>query len=574
MSILDQFGRPIDFDALDEQQTAQLTTLPSQWDSHPANGLTPAKLNRILIGAENGDLYTQMAFFRDMEERDPSIYGDFMTRRRCVLKREHMYDAAQIESARSKKALEFLNDWHQSLDEFDNIAFDMTEAIGFGFACFEMKYGDYDNYRAPIAFVRHPQEWLRLKHQDGTMANAMSGNRDDLRLHDSSAFGQELWAGGWLVHVHKAKSGYLHRASLFRVLGWWYLAKVFAARDNSEFLEIYGIPPRIGKFDPQSASSKDKATLLRAVRELGHSSGGVIPTTMQLELLEAATGSTDAFERVMRYADEQNSKAILGRQVVNSGGLNGGSGANESNNADVADDLNISDCKQLAISWNRDVVRPMLALNFGITDPRECPKFKFETTAPADREAVARGISEVKKAGIVVPTAWAYKQVQVPVPEDGEDVLEAPAPPPSPFGAPQNGGNPAVADETDDEGELDGDPKTVKPADDSAQLSAILFAALAADRKAAPKIERDDMDDMVDAMLAEYKPTMDDVLAPILEAVAKAVSEGHSLGTLRLKLPHLLGKMGVNELADLIAKGNLLANAAGRAGLLAPKSGG
>ncbi len=53
---------------------------------------------------------------------------------------------------------------------------------------------------------------------------------------------------GWISHTGKAKSGYLSRTGLIRVLAWPYLFKNYSVRDLAEFLEIYGLPLRVGKY--------------------------------------------------------------------------------------------------------------------------------------------------------------------------------------------------------------------------------------------------------------------------------------------------------------------------------------
>jgi phage gp29-like protein len=65
---------------------------------------------------------------------------------------------------------------------------------------------------------------------------------NELRLNDHSVDGAEFWDYGWLNHFHKAKSGYISRSGLHRVLCYPYLFKNYGVKDILEFLEIYGLP--------------------------------------------------------------------------------------------------------------------------------------------------------------------------------------------------------------------------------------------------------------------------------------------------------------------------------------------
>nr|WP_264086475.1 DUF935 domain-containing protein [Pseudomonas sp. PS1(2021)] len=54
--IVDVYGNPIRPQQLREPQTSRLAGLAKEFAQHPAKGLTPAKLARILVEAEQGNL--------------------------------------------------------------------------------------------------------------------------------------------------------------------------------------------------------------------------------------------------------------------------------------------------------------------------------------------------------------------------------------------------------------------------------------------------------------------------------------------------------------------------------------
>lgn len=565
--VVDDFGNVVNTKQLAELQTGGAVAITSQWDLAGTGVLTPARLRSILRG--QGDLRAIVQLGRDIEEQDSHIFGDLAKRRGRIITREwdvHVPDDAPNKTA-ATRARDFVSGWLKSLSDFEKILYDLSEAISHVVACYELKWGTLDGVPVPVEFNWRSQNYLRLM-QTGTQgAQAMSATRKDLRFDDGSPGGQELWPGGWLIHVHKAKSGYLDRAGLARVLAAWFMIKYFFTRQNlPRWGEVYGIPPRIGKYDPQTMTAADKAALWRAIRYMGQDAGGIIPKSMEIELMQAAIGNVDSFLKVANQADQYASKAILGRDVVASGGLNGGSGQNELNNAGVADDVNIADCKQLARTITQDLIWPV-AQYFGVKDARDCPQFRFNTTSPADRKAVAEGIKAVQSTGAKVGRAWAYEQFQVPVPADDEDLLEAPSPPAPPV-APAAGPNsspPANRAEDNKPGEGDA---SGRGKDQNAQLTALLLAALAGQLQRGA--QKDALDAHVDAMLSDWKPAMQDLLSPIQKAIADVIQEGGSLTTLQERLPELLGKMDLRALTEQIARANFLGNLAGQAGLLDP----
>jgi hypothetical protein len=100
--------------------------------------------------------------------------------------------------------------------------------------------------------------------------------RDPPARH-ASADGAPLQPFGWLVHTYgKAKTGYLGRMGLHRVLVWPFLYKAYAIGDFAEFLETFGLPIIVGKYFA-GATDDEKASLLRAVTALGHDARAIMP---------------------------------------------------------------------------------------------------------------------------------------------------------------------------------------------------------------------------------------------------------------------------------------------------------
>lgn len=582
MQILDQYGRPFDEAAMSKPQTGMMAAIPSTWGGAPVDGLTPAKLLRILKAAKGGDIAQQSALFSEMEERDPAILGDITKRKNMIASREMSITTRETPPANVSRCADWCKEYIEYLDLSDKLM-DAAEGVGHGFQCFEFEgWGAVNGVRAPLGLVPKPHTYFRLRVQDGTVNSAWRMDRTDLRLLDGSAYGAELQPFGWWVHVHRSLSGGLHRAGLFRVLAWLFLYKHFALRDFAEFLEIYGIPPRIGKFDPNNITQRDKNVLYQALQALGHDAAGIVPNTMQIELLQAAGGQTDAHERLYRIANEEFSKAITGKDPQTKGGL-GGSGQMEVNNEQVRHDINVGDCRQIANSFTNDVIWPIAALRFGITDFRDCPRLSFNTQEGTDREAFARSVKAMTDAGIPVTKKWAIEQAQVPEAKDGEELLSAPAAAPapqpnntttalpgqpSPKTADSGTSGPASKDAPAGSGDSDGQPMT----DGAASLAALLRVSLAHAAATDPAVNRDGLDDATDALLDGWTPVMTDLLAPIRTLLRDAALSGESLESVQARLHTVMGEMDQTALGELIAKGQFVANLAGRAGLLTPNA--
>ena len=416
--ILGPDGQPIHRPDLDEPQTARLAHLQRELQSHPTRGLTPSKLARILDAAETGDLVAQFELFEDMEEKDGHIASEMNKRRRACILDWQVVPPEKSPTALEKSNAAQLDELLQDIPDFEEMIYDATDAVGKGFACLEIEWHRVEKFWLPKTLTHRPQSWFTLHR----------GYRQELRLRSDKMVdgvpGEPLNPFGWVTHVHKAKSGYLERSALFRQLTWTYLFKNYSVGDLAEFLEIYGIPLRIGKY-PSSASEKEKATLLRALASIGHNAAGIVPEGMLLEFKDAATGDPKAFELMIGWCERNQSKVILG------GTLTSGADGNASTNAlgnvhnEVRKDLRDGDVRQLNSTISRDLVYAIAALNgLAPEGPRRCPVFKLNAEEPEDLSSFSDSLPKLVSIGLRPTLKWAHERLGIPMAQAGEAVLQ------------------------------------------------------------------------------------------------------------------------------------------------------
>lgn len=415
--ILDQYGQPIQREVLSEAQSARIGWVTREFAEHPSRGLTPQRLHRVLEDAEQGNLAAQADLFNDIEEKDSHIFAEMSKRKRALLTLDWSITPPRSASAAEKKQAEQLQEWLMDLPGLDDVLLDCLDGIGHGFAALEIAWQRLGKDWLPQSLTHRPQRWFQTLPEDG---NA-------LRLRDGSAQGAEPWKFGWLIHRHKAKSGYLTRAGLHRVLAWPYLFKNYSVRDLAEFLEIYGLPLRVGKYPP-GATDQERATLLRAVAEIGHNAAGIIPEGMAIEFQNAAQGSEEPFQAMMDWCERSQSKAILGGTLTSQ--ADGKSSTNALGNVhnEVRHDLTVSDARQLEGTLVRDLLYPLAVLNFGQVDPRRMPRLVFDTREIEDIKLYAESLPKLVGLGLKVKTDWVYDKLAIPKPQDDDEVLAAPRP--------------------------------------------------------------------------------------------------------------------------------------------------
>lgn len=413
--ILGPDGRPLTRDILEEPQTSRVAMLRHEWQGHPTRGLTPSRLAQILDTAEQGDIVAQYELFEDMEEKDAHIASEMGKRRRAII-RDYEILPPPNPSTREKRDAKQLEEMMTDIPDFEETLFDVSDAIGKGFANLELAWHRVEGLWIPASITHRPQSWFKLAR----------GYRQEILLRNGGQ-GEPLQPFGWITHTHRAKSGYIERSALFRVLVWPYLFKNYSVGDLAEFLEISGIPLRLGSYPP-NASEAEKATLLRALVSIGHNAAGIIPEGMKIDFKDAASGDPAGFELMINWCERSESKAILGGTLTSQ--ADGKSSTNALGNVhnEVRKDLQVSDCRQISSTLSRDLIYPMAWLN-GLAPGgiRRAPRLKLTIEEPEDIGQYAESLPKLVGMGMRIGRQWAQERLSIPEPDEGEDILKAPA---------------------------------------------------------------------------------------------------------------------------------------------------
>jgi phage gp29-like protein len=410
--IVDINGNPLSSDTLAEPQTASLGYLQREFETHPSRGLTPYKLSRILIDAELGNLQAQADLFADMEEKDAHIFSEMAKRKQAILTVDYKIVAPANPTPQEQADTDWLNEIVRSIDAMDDMLLSLMDAVGYGYSNVEIGWELVEGQQIPGTLKHVPASWFRLAND----------NQDELRLRDASAAGAPLQPFGWIPHVHKAKSGHIARCGLHRVLAWPYLFKNYAIRDLAELLEIYGLPIRIGKY-PAGAGAKEKATLLHAVTELGHSAAGIIPEGMAIDFVNATASGSAPHLSMNDWSEKSVSKAVLGGTLTSQADGKSSTNALGKVHNGVRHDLLASDVRQIAATIKRYLFYPLLVLNRRNINPRRLPSMVFDVAEPEDFQAFSTALPNLVDIGTPVPVSWVLTKLNIPAAVGNEPVL-------------------------------------------------------------------------------------------------------------------------------------------------------
>ncbi|MXP48717.1 DUF935 domain-containing protein [Pantoea sp. Eser] len=520
--IVDTRGVPFESQALKRQQSDDNLLLRRQWAEHPSVGININRLYGIFQEAEQGNLTAQADLFCDMEERDGHLFAEMSKRRRSILTLPWKITPPRNATAAEQNLATQVTEWFQDMPDFESLLFDLTDAVGHGFSPVEIDWSRQGKLWFPRQFFKRPQRWFQTPLFNG----------EDIRLIDGTTDGAALWPSGWILHRHKAKCGGFLEAGLFRVLAWTYLFKNLSARDLAEFLEVYGLPMRVGKY-PSGTTDDEKMELMRAVMTLGREAAGIMPQGMEINFEDAAEGQADPFRYMIEWCERTQSKVILGATLTSQTENNSSRALGEVHN-EVRHELLASDARQLAGTLTRELLWPMLALNgYSDIDPRRLCRFEFDASEPEDLKTLADAIGASVNAGISVSQAWAHERTGIPVPAAGDALLVPP-----------------------------GNKKDI-PATLSALYDA--RAMLPFTQQAALSLQSDNsaqqaVDGAPQALTGEAEAAMKTLLAPLVAAL----SEGQSPEALPAIIDAAYPQLDVEEMRQLIENALFVADLWGR----------
>lgn len=512
--LLDQWGRPVSTRALQVEQAAPTVTGVRQVISgHPAQGLTPKRLASLLREAEDGDPTRYLDLAEEMEEKDLHYLSAISTRKRQVAQLQVTVEPGD-ESAEAMRQAEFVRAWLAREELADELV-DILDAVGKGFSATEIIWETSERQWLPARLEWRFPQWFLFDREDGRT----------LMLRGETGLPEPLAPFKFIVHQANVKSGLAIRGGLARAAAWAYLFKNYDIKDWVGFVEVYGQPIRVGKYHP-GATEDEKDVLLRAVSSIGTDAAAIVPSTMLIEFITdttKGTAATDLYEKLALYLDRQVSKAVLGQTLTSEPG-DSGSLALGQVHGDVREDIERSDAKQLAATLNRDLVRPVIDLNFG--PQRVYPRAVIGRPEEEDLEFVVKSVAELVPLGFQVGQRQMRERLGFQEMAEDDTPLSGPAVP---------------------------------------ALGRAEREAAAQRRPVRPGGPKDDVDRVVLKLERAARAEVEG----LVDAVRRSVDEAEDFTDLESRLAAVAGRFGVLDMADLIGQGLLLAELAGRDDILA-----
>lgn len=377
-------------------------------------GSTPAQLTALLRDADYGYADAYLTLAEEMEERDPHYASVLSTRKRAVLGLPRLVESAS-DKRQDKKLADAVRDALAG-PSLNGLLSGLLDALGKGYSAVELLWDTSATPWIPRYAWRDPRFFRYDRETGRTLLLAPT-------VHDD---GQPLPPYRFIVHQPQLKMGLPIRGGLARLCAMTHLCARLALEDWLLLAEVFGMPLRIGRYG-SSASAADIELLKSAVTGLGHDAAAVLHESMQIEFQAAASGAggADMYDRLLDRLDKLISKAVLGRS--DAADATSGKLGNEQTSSEVRRDILESDAADLSETLNAQLVRPFIDLNFG--PQQRYPSLKLHVPDQEDLTGLVDMLAKLVPLGLKVEQSVIRDKWGLPDPDDGADLLGAPAAP-------------------------------------------------------------------------------------------------------------------------------------------------
>lgn len=233
-------------------------------------------------------------------------------------------------------------------------------------------------------------------------------NNKTILIHDSDEFGISYEGDSLLVVLGKERDfGLLLKAAPYAIY------KRGGFGDWSQWVELFGMPQRIGKYNTYDPESRK--LLEKAFEEAGSAPYVIVPKETEIETKEGGSGSGTSYNEFRQANNEEMLITILGQTMTTVQGEKGARSLGEVHK-EVEEGKNKSDLRFVQRILNQVVLPRLEARGVPVTGG----KFIFPKAAEQLSVDELCQLSEI----IDIPQSYVHEKFAIPEPKDGEPVAK------------------------------------------------------------------------------------------------------------------------------------------------------
>lgn len=379
-----------------------------------------AAIKSLLDAADDGDAEAMIELSETMEARDLRLKRVASTRRGALTLMDWTVDPLEATSGdatteMAKEAADFIGGVCSTVPTFDRCLRGMSQAIGPNLGVVEVIW-DGPNV---VEFDRIKPTRLTIERQTSEDVRIITQSAPDGDIPPPCKF---------VIHVPDDTGSFIFTNTIARAVAPIWCIKKLAQADWVTFCEVFGMPVRIAQYSSQ-ATGDEKAETLKALKAMGSKAYALLSDSIKYELKDVARGAnSDPFNAILEYCNREEAIGYLGQNLTTdttgSGGLGGAGAAQIHENVRRA--ITEEDAKAEEETLRRTLFPWMLRFRFpdrwqSMPIPRFRRIFRDATPLVDKAEVMRKGSQEL---GLRIPKKWAFRELNIPEAQEGEDVIE------------------------------------------------------------------------------------------------------------------------------------------------------
>lgn len=343
--------------------------------------------------AEAGDCSELFGIYRDIIAGHSHIQGEFSKRKMAVLNEPLTLTPDDPDDEVQAAFISDVQDHINALPNLIHVLSHLLDSSLYPVSVAEKLYRQSfkPGWRYELSEINNLPHTHLIWPDDGTMSKRHT--TEDGHFTGSHS---PILARDYIIHrAHLLSSVPDWWGGPMRALLFWYLFSIMDRDWWARFLDRYGSPFIVGKYDKADDQSRYE---LEQAFSFATKVGGLVTTNeAQVELIQANTGAGgDAFEKFHSTANREFSKLIVGQTLSAEGQNLGLGGGQASAQEGVRDDIRKFDANMLAHTFQTQILAPLWSAN-AWTHPIPTVTWGIDTEEASD---TGKTVSEISSSGL------------------------------------------------------------------------------------------------------------------------------------------------------------------------------
>jgi phage gp29-like protein len=378
-------------------------------------GLTPRKVSQILRQADIGFPMELMDLANECRQKDCHLQAVLSVSEESLAGLPWQLVIPENARAKDKRAAKWVESVLRSTTDLRKLVAGLSGAPYYSYDVNEIVWRKDGGDLIPDSFVHIAHRRFGFRLHDGRLIQR------DISTGFSEVDFREQWPNKFVVSQPRINGDAAHREGLARVLVWATLFRTWTIADWLKTAELSWKPWRIGTYKKGAGDTEDREGLEEVLDRLTTTGWAAKSDAVDIDIEwpQGSVSTKATHSELVNVLAQEMSKAVLGQTETVQASTSSGYAQAKVHDA-VRKDLREARANQIAADITRDLIAPMIALNFGDV---LCPRFEFVTDDAADLASFSLALWNMTRAGLTVPQKWAREAAGIPEPKDNEAVL-------------------------------------------------------------------------------------------------------------------------------------------------------